>query len=405
MKYKGLIISDIHIGVIPMEELYLQFQSSFIEYINNMDELHYIIIDGDYFDHKLFLNDIASKYASKMLQDIIDACKKFDNQVKIRFVYGTESHECNQYDALSVLINSYDIEVIKYAKEEELLPGMKVLYLPEEHILDKKEYYKEFFEEDQKYDYIFGHGIIREAMKEAAVQNDTSSDKRKKVPVFSTAEFRRICKGQTYFGHYHVNTDMDDVFYVGSFTRWQFGEDQDKGFYETCFNTKKETYINKFIKNELAKMYKTISFGYKDKIFDDVDTLHQELDRVDHLIKTDAFDHVRFEVNIPETQENPEFVIDYLKERYKFNKNIKVNIVNGYIEAKKKQQKEKIKEDNDKYDFIFEKDISLQDKTSHFISIEYNRDISPDHIENYLTKPLNDILIEEDDEIKKEVED
>ena len=133
--------------------------------------------------------------------------------------------------------------------------------------------------------------------------------------------------------------------------------------------------------------------------------LHQELDRVDHLIKTDAFDHVRFEVNIPETQENPEFVIDYLKERYKFNKNIKVNIVNGYIEAKKKQQKEKIKEDNDKYDFIFEKDISLQDKTSHFISIEYNRDISPDHIENYLTKPLNDILIEEDDEIKKEVED
>ena len=405
MKYKGLIISDIHIGVIPMEELYLQFQSSFIEYINNMDELHYIIIDGDYFDHKLFLNDIASKYASKMLQDIIDACKKFDNQVKIRFVYGTESHECNQYDALSVLINSYDIEVIKYAKEEELLPGMKVLYLPEEHILDKKEYYKEFFKEDQKYDYIFGHGIIREAMKEAAVQNDTSSDKRKKVPVFSTAEFRRICKGQTYFGHYHVNTDMDDVFYVGSFTRWQFGEDQDKGFYETCFNTKKETYTNKFIKNELAKMYKTISFGYKDKIFDNVDTLHQELDRVDHLIKTDAFDHVRFEVNIPETQENPEFVIDYLKERYKFNKNIKVNIVNGYIEAKKKQQKEKIKEDNDKYDFIFEKDISLQDKTSHFISIEYNRDITPDHIENYLTKPLNDILIEEDDEIKKEVED
>ena len=282
---------------------------------------------------------------------------------------------------------------------------MKVLYLPEEHILDKKEYYKEFFEEDQKYDYIFGHGIIREAMKEAAVQNDTSSDKRKKVPVFSTAEFRRICKGQTYFGHYHVNTDMDDVFYVGSFTRWQFGEDQDKGFYETCFNTKKETYTNKFIKNELAKMYKTISFGYKDKIFDDVDTLHQELDRVDHLIKTDAFDHVRFEVNIPETQENPEFVIDYLKERYKFNKNIKVNIVNGYIEAKKKQQKEKIKEDNDKYDFIFEKDISLKDKTSHFISIEYNRDISPDHIENYLTKPLNDILIEEDDEIIKEVED
>ena len=52
MKYKGLIISDIHIGVIPMEELYLQFQSSFIEYINNMDELEKNkgSINNDFFD-------------------------------------------------------------------------------------------------------------------------------------------------------------------------------------------------------------------------------------------------------------------------------------------------------------------------------------------------------------------
>ena len=53
-----------------------------------------------------------------------------------------------------------DIKVIKYASDEELLPNLHILYLPEEHILDKNEYYKEYFKEDKKYDYVFGHGVI-----------------------------------------------------------------------------------------------------------------------------------------------------------------------------------------------------------------------------------------------------
>ena len=69
-------------------------------------------------------------------------------------------------------------------------------------------------------------------MKEAATQIENKSSNRKSVPVFSTAELRRICKGQVYFGHYHINTDLDDIYYVGSFTRWQFGEEGRKGFYK-----------------------------------------------------------------------------------------------------------------------------------------------------------------------------
>ena len=38
--------------------------------------------------------------------------------------------------------------------------------------------------------------------------------------------------------------------------------------------------------------------------------------------------------------------------------------------------------------------MSLEDKTSYFINIEYNRDISPDKISMYLYKPLNEILSE-----------
>lgn len=391
MKYKGFIISDIHVGRMNIEKLYDEFTKQFINKLKDNKKIDFIIICGDFFDHKLFLNDKESVYAYNMILDIMNAC---NSNTKIRLVYGTESHECNQYDIVTKLakINNYDIKLIKYACEEELFPNMHILYLPEEHVYDKNEYYQDFFKEDKKYNYIFGHGIIREAMKEAAVNVETKTNKRKKVPVFSTAEFRRICKGETYFGHYHINTDMNDVFYVGSFSRWQFGEEEPKGFYEIEYNIDKNEYNHKFIQNTMADIYKTIPFGYKNKVFDNMDNMHHELDKIDNLVKGKLFDHVRFDFNIPKECENPEFIINYLNERYKFNDNIKVEITHGYIEDRRKQQKEEVKKDNDKYSFIFDKNLKIEDKTSMFISIEYNRNISSDKISTYLFEPLNKII-------------
>ena len=219
MKYKGYVISDIHIGAKDTSKLYEEYKSIFINTIkSDYDDLNFIVICGDYFDHKLYLNETDSAFAYTMMIDLIEATR---DDVKIRIVYGTESHECNQYNIISKLKSIYhrDIEVIKYASEEELFPGLHILYLPEEHLYNKDEYYSELFSEYGKYNYIFGHGVIREAMKEAATQIDNKQGKRKKVPVFSTAELRKLCKGETYFGNYHVNCDMDNVFYVGSFSR------------------------------------------------------------------------------------------------------------------------------------------------------------------------------------------
>jgi hypothetical protein len=391
MKYTGYVISDIHIGIKEIEKLYEEYKNIFIRKLKEEKHIDYIIICGDYFDHKLFLNDKESSYAYMMMLDIINSCS---SDTKIRLIYGTESHECNQYNILTKLssIKNIDIKLVKYASEEELFPDLNILYLPEEHVYDKSDYYNDFISTNKKYNYVFGHGVIREAMKEAASQIENKSGKRKKVPVFSTAEFRRICKGETYFGHYHVNTDMDDVFYVGSFTRWQFGEEEPKGFYRLEYDTKKEKYSHEFIENTMAPIYKTISFGYKDKVFNSMSEMEDKLNAIDKLIKSKAFDHVRFIFNIPESHDDPESLILYLKEKYKFNDCIKVEIMNGYIDVKRRQQKEEVKKETDKYSFIFDRNMSLEDKTSHFIGIEYNREIPPERISSYLYKPLNEIL-------------
>ena len=392
MKYTGYVISDIHIGSKNIENLYEEYKKIFIENLKK-DNVDFVIICGDYFDHKLFLNEKDSAYAYAMMVDIIEAT---DKDTKIRLVYGTESHECNQYEIISKLSTIYnrDIKVIKYATDEFLYQDLHILYLPEEHLHNKDDYYSKYFENDKTYDYIFGHGVIREAMKEAATQIETQSKKRKTVPVFSTAELRRICKGETYFGHYHVNCDMDDVFYVGSFSRWQFGEEEAKGFYKITCDTTKNKYKHEFIENTMAPVYKTISFGYENKVFESHDDMEKSLNRIDDIFKDNILDHVRFVFNIPSNYEDPEFLILYLKERYKFNNNVKLEITNGYIDMKRKQQKEEVKKENDKYSFIFDRSMSLEDKTSYFIKIEYNRDIPSDIISDYLYKPLEDILKE-----------
>lgn len=392
MKYTGYVISDIHIGSKNIENLYEEYKKIFIENLKK-DNVDFVIICGDYFDHKLFLNEKDSAYAYAMMVDIIEATNK---DTKIRLVYGTESHECNQYEIISKLSTIYnrDIKVIKYVTDEFLYQDLHILYLPEEHLHNKDEYYSKYFENDKTYDYIFGHGVIREAMKEAATQIETQSKKRKTVPVFSTAELRRICKGETYFGHYHVNCDMDDVFYVGSFSRWQFGEEEAKGFYKITCDTTKNKYKHEFIENTMAPVYKTISFGYENKVFESHDDMEKSLNRIDDIFKDNILDHVRFVFNIPSDYEDPEFLMLYLKERYKFNNNVKLEITNGYIDMKRKQQKEEVKKENDKYSFIFDRSMSLEDKTSYFIKIEYNRDIPSDIISDYLYKPLEDILKE-----------
>lgn len=396
-KYKGIVISDIHVGAMDMDKLHHEYLELFIHKINNMKKLDFLVIAGDFFDHKFYLNDKEASMAYIMLKELVIACK--EKNTIIRIVYGTESHECNQYDILS-LLKIYDkIEVVKFAKDEELLPGLKVLYIPEEHVYNKHEYYKDFFDKDKEYDYVFGHGVIREVMKDLAVHVDNNAGentKRAKVPVFTTAELLKACKGQVYFGHFHMNEEYNNkIFSISSFSRWKFGEEGRKGFYVLDCNTDKNKYEQEFIENTLADAYKTVSFGYNNKIFSNEEEFQNTLSGVDKMIEREPYRHMKFVFNIPSDTENPESMINYIKEKYKYKDNVKIEITNGYIEEKRKIKKEKVKEDNEKFSFIYNKSLPLEDKVSRFIEITYDKNVSTNNVSNYLYKSLTEI-IEED---------
>ena len=401
MKYKGLVISDIHVGAMSLDLIQNEYHDLFINKIYKMKKLDFVIVCGDFFDHKFYLNDKESLVAYSMLKELAEACKEKD--AALRFIYGTESHECNQYDILSLMKIYDNIKVIKHAESEELLKDLNILYLPEEHLLNKDDYYKDFFYKNKSYNYIFGHGVIREVTADIAItiENRASNNKkRKEVPVFSTAELNKICKGQTFFGHYHINKELDDkVFSVGSFSRWKFGEEERKGFYEIECDTDKNKYKTTYIENTMADNYTTVSYGYNHDIFKNESDMNEILNGIDKMVDRDLHNHVRFVFNIPEDIENPESTINLIKERYKFNDQIKTEIVHGYVEKKKEQQKEQIRTDNEKYSFIFDKGISIEEKASRYIEIEYNKIIDSKTIKKYMTLSLKE-LIDEKNEIE-----
>ena len=392
MKYRGYIISDIHVGAMDLETLYNEYTELFINRIKKDNKLDFVIVCGDFFDHKFYLNDNAAKMSYKMLKDLIEVCK--DKDIPLRFVYGTESHECNQYDIMNVMKLYDNVKVIKFVSDEELLPDLNILYLPEEHVNNIDDYYDKYLSNYNKYDYVFGHGVIREVMTDLSVHIDNKSDdKRKKTKVFTTKELDNICKGEVYFGHYHINIETDDKFFsIGSFSRWRYGEEERKGFYIVECNTDKEKYSHEYIENTLAKDYKTIRIGYNNEVFTNEDKLKESIDGFNNMIKREAYDNIRVVFNIPSNIEHPESTINYIKETLKKSDKIKVEIVNGYIDEKRKIQKEKVNETNQLYSFIFDKNLPLEDKTSKFISITYNKEISSSDIKKYLYQPLNEII-------------
>lgn len=385
----GLVISDIHVGAIAPNEIWSQMQNSFFSYANKLEQLDFIVIDGDFFDYKLYLNSPHSEVAVRVMTAIYGLAKRFC--AKLRIVYGTESHESNQYRIFDNLTKdtSVDFKIINTVCEEQLFDDTKVLYLPEEFVLDKREYYKDFFDKEKEYDYIFGHGVIQEVMTNAVRHSDKKSN-RPKPAVFTTAELDNICKGMCFFGHYHIHVDItDNISYVGSFTRWKFGEEPDKGFFMT--EKKGDKFKSKFIVNDYADKYVTKSYGYSHAIFTSEDEFIKEMDSVVCQLSYDKNVHIRLLVNIPEDLSWANFIMEYLKSKFstgEASNRVKINIVNGYIEKKEQADKEQIAEILDKYDFIFNRDLKLEDKCVQFIKLKFGRDIAVERMREILYKEI-----------------
>ena len=377
MKYKGVMIADIHFGALPVERLYNELEI-FLDFIEKKS-LDFIVILGDWFDKKINLNSKDAKYSTVFFERICQIC--IDNDIKLRIIQGTESHDNSQLEVLEILAKNkpVDFKVFYEAEEEELFPDFNVLYVPEEYINSIDEKYGKYM--NKKYDMIFGHGMIQEVKFAALIQSSETT--MKKAPIFKSKMLCDMCYGPIFFGHIHTKDIFNDrLYYVGSYSRWKFGEEEDKGFYYVKYENDTKEFEAKFIVNDKAMKYDTIEIYEKESGFYKLNTENQ-IKYIQNLIQSFEYDFLRLQFYIPQGYENENLLINMVNESFGKYKNLKLDFkVNSKIKSKREVE-EKINLLLDKYGFIFDNKIDTYTKINKFILEKYNKDISVEKIKEY----------------------
>jgi DNA repair exonuclease SbcCD nuclease subunit len=252
----GLLLADLHFGQMKLttDSNFLKSLTKTLEQELYLTRKDFVIICGDLFDRKLYMNEDATKQLIKFLSELFRIC--YFQKTKVRFLYGTQSHEMNQYHILSLAnyVDDYDndeadIRIVEKHCREELLSNFYVTYLPEEFITSKEIY------EDlkDKSNLVIYHGAIEDVFPNLKQNSNHSS------PVTFTGDDLLKYGDYVYAGHYHCNTIVKpNVKYIGSYWRWQHGELPAKGYYTVQFDKNictDEFHITK------APLYKTINIS------------------------------------------------------------------------------------------------------------------------------------------------
>ena len=377
MKYSFLVVGDIHFGYYPPELLYKEFNlilDSIDRYKPNC-----VIIAGDYYDNKLSMASSHSVYSIKAFSNLLKKCEEYN--IKLRQIKGTNSHDPeNQLKNLAQIANSSicDYKLFLTVDEEELFPGIKVLYVPEEYMDDKDSYYNMYFK--NRYQGIFGHGMFEET-------NFSSNNKFKsmrKYPIFNSKEMEEICEGPIVFGHIHTPQRIRNrIQYTGSLVRSRFGEEESKGIYLTTFDTETKETEFIFIENEITMKYDTIEINPDNPVFSMM--INEQISYFKKLVDDYKRDYLRLKINLPEDMVNSTMFIDSINITFNDMKDVTILIQDNNKVKLNKELKEKVDLLMDKYNFIFDKSVSYDVKIQEFIKLKTGKVISLERIRSMIS--------------------
>lgn len=319
-KSKGTLIeihtADLHFGVINPK---IQYDILCEQLLDKVQDVPFNIfsIDGDIFDHKFMSNSDAIMYATMFIDRVVTLCKQ--KGATLFLIGGTELHDAGQLKLFYHYLHDpmIDIRIVEEAKFE-YAKNAKILCIPE--LYNKGEdYYNELLN-TQTYDTVFMHGAYNGAIYNP---NPKGLDSDREV-TFKFNNFQ-YCKGPIISGHVHVQGCFDKyVYYCGSPYRWQFGEEQPKGFLVVLHNLDTHEHMVHFEEINSFR-YDTIN----------VDCMLQDDPKnvIDYVtdLKNNGIDYIRLEF----TKVNDDNIANFniINNYYKNSNTVKIK--NNYNEKQK----------------------------------------------------------------------
>lgn len=339
-------IADIHFGTMDPK---VQYDILVDQFLNKVASIHFDLfcINGDLFHHKFMSNSDVILYASTFIDNVVQLCKR-ENATLI-ILHGTASHDANQlklfyHYLMDPLIDIRIIENTQFITAK----GKRILCIPEEYNMGAQYYYR--FLSNGLYDSVCMHGTLKGAIY-GCDEEDLNSSKN---PTFSLNSFVN-CRGPVIAGHVHVAGCYEGhMYYSGSPLRWQFGEEQAKGFLIVLHNLNTQQYT--------VDMQEITSFRYDTINLDDmVKCDPQEVIRYLTNLKANGVDFVKVRF----TQGGP--TVNALKSYYKTNNNVIIDTADVQFQETVKEN-QKNNEMYEEYSYIFDQNLSEYDILTRYIN-------------------------------------
>ena len=373
MILKMALLADIHVGAISSTQLYEELKTEFLDFIKKR-YLDIIFIAGDFYNSVISLNSQSSIMAFKFMNELMDICEA--NGIKyVRVIEGTLSHDNFQIRNFSMYeeLSTVDFRTIETVTVEEIC-GLKILYIPEEYRENLVSYYAPYFNVPKKhYDLIVGHGMF----KETSFIKDDSENDVSKAPILDSKLICSICKGPIFFGHIHTPMIIrKHIYYIGSFSRWVYGQEEDKGFYLCVYDTDTKMYAVEFIVNKLARKFDTIKV--------DLDKYTKSMDELVKFAKQIRRDNLRIQVIIDGDERDYSYDISFLKEYYSGKTGYKLDIIDKREKLAQMRTEEKVQKILTDYNFLFDNSLPIDTKIRKFIKRKNGKDVSEEMIRSIL---------------------
>lgn len=382
-----VVLADVHIGKKDDKKLKEELDSHFFDFIRSTHKesgLDLIVIAGDLFDRVLRFNEYSGLLAIDFMTNLEEFC--FDNNIYLRILKGTKSHDYSQLDVFTNLEEQFsNFKIIRKVATESLIikdKEFKILYLPEEYPSDPTSYYEEYFDvKKNTYDLTFGHGMID--FVAFTGYEDDSENEAKGTPTHEAKTLMKITAGPVIFGHIHDFKEYkDQVYYPGSFTRYSFDTQEDKGFlYVEVDMTNSAKYEVSFYENDSAPTYGVIfidELDYKDS---------NDLIRLVNKMRKD-FDFVKIKTNDKNN-------LNIVRQITESDTSIKIQALDVNREIPKMDTK---------YEFIIKGELPIASTIAKFIEIKEEKTIPINRVNMIINAedvPLEDIAKATDDKENK----
>lgn len=388
MIFNMLVIADLHWGAMDAKIQSSQYEFIFDIIREMRDRIDMLVIAGDYWDSRMFLNSASTINGINWMHKLIDICKE-NGVSKFRIIRGTLEHDNDQLETFRYLEEDDEFFRIFVTNTVEEIDGIRIMYCPDENMTHEV-YIEKYVDNFIKFpDIGIFHGNLDDVMPSIAVE----SAKKSNTLVFENRFYHELISGPMIAGHWHIGQRIERWIYVGTPDCWKFGEDDEKGVMFISYDPDDKSFFYRKILNPNSIIY--YEYVLDTSFYSGIDDVRSVIsfiqDKKKYYEKNDRKYRIAVIIEIRDDKSENEQIISCMKAYADSTKFVKIVTKNKMQLKRKKEEQKRTNELNEKYSFVKDDKLSRSEKIRRCIKSKYpDDDITEQEIFSIIKKYLPD---------------